>query len=185
MHKQRDIYYLPGFGGRLSLGLGAALRQRGYEVWGREMSGEFKGLSLYEQASIVSRDLQQSCCSREAKVVANSFGAYLFLHAQTLMKPFPGRLLFLSPIVGAFGSVEKGRYFSPPYAEKVLNEIRKGSYPSPQNLEIYSGSEDWQSPPALLIEVAERLGASLHVIEGQGHRLDPLHVSALLDKWLD
>jgi hypothetical protein len=40
-------------------------------------------------------------------VVAVSFGAYLFLHAQTQLPAYPGQVLLLSPILGEFAAQAK------------------------------------------------------------------------------
>ena len=97
------IYYLPGHGGRLSTGLGEGLMNRGFDLTGRGTRGEFRALPFMEQVALVANDLRTEFWHTQARVVANSFGAYLFLHAQTLMPPYIGRVLLLSPIVGEFG----------------------------------------------------------------------------------
>lgn len=97
------IYCLPGRGGRLDGGLALSLQSRGFNVTGRETVGEFQRLRFSDQIQAIADDLQTSFWNQDALVVANSFGAYLFLHAQTLMPAFPGKALLLSPIVG--GSV--------------------------------------------------------------------------------
>ena len=77
-----SIYYLPGHGGRLTTGLGEALTQRGLAIVGRETVDEFLALPFLEQVALVADDLQANFWSPNAVVIANSFGAYLFLHAQ-------------------------------------------------------------------------------------------------------
>ena len=96
----QTIYYLPGYGGQLATGLGRALMDRGFDVTGRETRGDFRSMPFDEQIQTVMRDLQDHFWREQAQVICNSFGAYLFLHAQTEMASFPGRVLLLSPIVG-------------------------------------------------------------------------------------
>ena len=98
------IYYLPGYGGQLATGLGRGLMDRGFDVAGREARGDFRSLPFDEQIQTVMLDLQEHFWREQARVVCNSFGAYLFLHAQTQMASFPGRVLLLSPIVGEFSN---------------------------------------------------------------------------------
>ena len=93
----KSIYYLPGHGGRLSTGLGEALLSRGYSVSGRETAGEFKDIPFSQQITIIAEDLKTHCWDEDARVIANSFGAYLFLNAQALMSPYVGKVLLLSP----------------------------------------------------------------------------------------
>ena len=51
------IYYLPGWAGRLSTGLGQALMDRGFDVTGRETRGEFKDLSFTDLVEAVKESL--------------------------------------------------------------------------------------------------------------------------------
>jgi hypothetical protein len=109
----QTINYLPGYGGQLVTGLGRALMDRGFDVTGRETRGDFSSLSFDEQIDTVMLDLQDHFWNPKAQVVCNSFGAYLFLHAQTQMAPFPGRVLLLSPIVGEFANQQSRTTFPP------------------------------------------------------------------------
>ncbi len=90
------VYYLTGMGGRLHTGLGQALASRGLSVMGRELVGEFRSIDFQNQIDKVASDLQQHCWSPNGRVIANSFGAYLFLHAQLQLPPYVGRVVLLS-----------------------------------------------------------------------------------------
>ena len=70
------IYYLPGYGGRLSTGLGKALLDRELSVTGRESVGDFRVLPFTEQVKLVAADLRAHFWSSESLVIANSFGGY-------------------------------------------------------------------------------------------------------------
>jgi hypothetical protein len=95
-----QLYYLPGRGGRLETGLGEALTALGLAVSGRETVGDFARLSFQEQIELVAQDLKTDFWHEDSRVIANSYGAYLFLHAQTLLPAYVGKVLLLSPIVG-------------------------------------------------------------------------------------
>jgi hypothetical protein len=56
-------------------------------------------LRFDEQVQTIRQDLKDHFWHERARVVCNSFGAYLFLHAQAQMDAFIGRVLLLSPIV--------------------------------------------------------------------------------------
>ena len=86
------IYYLPGRGGRLHAGLGSANYDRGFDITGRETVGTFSELVFSEQVAAVAQDLRTHFWDKSARVIANSFGAYLFLHAQAGLPAFPGRV---------------------------------------------------------------------------------------------
>ena len=83
------IYYLPGRGGRLHAGLGKAIHDRGFDITGRETVGTFSELVFSEQVAAVAQDLRAHFWDESARVIANSFGAYLFLHARLDCLLFP------------------------------------------------------------------------------------------------
>jgi pimeloyl-ACP methyl ester carboxylesterase len=178
------VYYLPGYRGQLATGLGQALLSRGFDVTGRETRGDFDQLTFADQVHTVANDLQQHFWSEQARVVANSFGAYLFLHAQSRMPAYPGRVLLLSPIVGQFQNDESGLNFIPPFAECLRGLVQLGKLPSPRTCEVHVGEEDWQSMPANVMALGEALSLQVHIVQRSGHMLDIQYVSVLLDRWL-
>lgn len=180
----KSIYYLPGYGGRLGTGLGEALLGRGFNVAGRETVGEFRDLPFQEQATAVAQDLKTYYWNEDARVIANSFGAYLFLHAQAQMAPYIGRVLLLSPIVGEFSNEETLMNFIPPRSESLKELAQSGEYPVPKHCEIHVGEQDWQSNPKSVIALAGLLGIQVTVVPDSGHMLDKRYVSAVLEKWL-
>ncbi len=185
--KVETIYYLPGHGGLISTGLGQALLDRGFDVTGRETVGAFKALGFQSQAQTIATDLREFFWQEDARVIANSFGAYLFLHAQALLgEPYIGKVTLLSPILGEFAKDDEERpmNFVPPYAEKLFDLAKSGAFPVPLNVEIHTGSEDWQSY-ANAIAFGEMLGIKVHVVEGAGHGLPKGYVANLLDQWIN
>lgn len=182
--KSETVYYLPGHGGRLETGLGEALMSRGFNVAGRQTIGDFKAIPFSEQIAIIAEDLTNNYWHEGARVIANSFGAYLFLNALTLMKPYIGKVLLLSPIVGEFSNEDIRIGFIPPHSGRLTQIAENGTYPAPLHCEIHVGEFDWQSNPANVTKLAELLGLSTTVVPGDGHMLDKRYVSAVLDRWL-
>jgi len=180
----KTIYYLPGHGGRLGTGLGQALLSRGYNVSGRETVGDFKDIPFSQQVAIIAEDLRTHYWHEEARVIANSFGAYLFLNAQALMSPYVGKVLLLSPIVGEFSNEDSGMGFIPPHSGRLAQLAKNGTFPVPQYCEIHVGEHDWQSNPTNVTELAGLLGLNATVVPGGGHMLDKRYVAAVLDRWL-
>lgn len=178
------VYYLPGFGGQLHTGLGAGLTSRGFQVAGRETRDEFKQLPFQQQIDTVANDLKEHFWSDESLVVVNSFGGYLFLHAQAQLPPYPGKVLLLSPIVGDFQNEDIRMGFVPPRAEVLLELAQAGRFPCPLQAEIYVGSEDWQSHPTNVTAFGEAVGIPVEVVPGGGHMLGKEYVGNLLDCWL-
>lgn len=179
------IYYLPGHGGHINTGLGEGLLSRGLNVTGRETVGEFRSLPFQDQIELVADDLKTLFWREDDRVVCNSFGCYLFLHAQTLLPPYVGRVLLLSPIVGQFSDHENsGMGFIPPRAERLAELAESEEYPVPINCEIHVGELDWQSNPPNVLKLAGRLGLEVTVVPQGGHMLGKQYVSGVLDKWL-
>ena len=180
----KSVYYLTGMGGRLDTGLGQALLARGFDVTGRELVGEFRKLAFNEQVDVVANDLKSNFWDKDARVIANSFGAYLFLHAQAKLQPFIGKVILLSPIVGEFENQETAMNFIPPRSEQLLELAKAGSYPAPLNCEIHVGSLDWQSNPINVEMFGALTGLKVTVVAEAGHMLPKEYVNNLLDRWL-
>lgn len=179
------IYYLPGHGGRLTTGLGEALAQRGLAIFGRETVGVFLRLPFSEQAALIASDLQANYWSPTSLVIANSFGGYLFLHAQASLPPYPGRVMILSPIIGDFQNDDVGALFSPPYPNRLMELAEAKSFPSPLNAHIHVGADDWQSNPQQVQRFGELTKIPVTVVPSAGHLLPKPYVSNLLDQWLN
>lgn len=179
-----EIYYLPGMGGRLDAGLGEELLRRGFARRGRETVGAFKKLRFGEQVDAVKQDLVERFWTPEAGVIANSFGGYLFLHAQLGLKPLPGRVLLLSPVIGATAQGATGMRFYPPRADLLRQAAQAGGFPKPENIEVHVGEEDWQAGPQAFVEFCNDVGIEVHVVPGRGHILGSDYVGPLLDVWL-
>ena len=178
------IYYLCGHGGRITNGLGQALNARGYDVVGRETVGEFKNLEFSQQVALIADDLVQNFWYADAHVIANSYGAYLFLHAQAQIEPYIGRVMLLSPIVGEFSSEELHIGFIPPYSKRLFELASQNKFPTPNDCEIHVGSEDWQGNPKIVKAFAEKVGLTVNIVKNGGHSLERDYVSQQLDRWL-
>lgn len=180
----KTIYYLPGHGDQLATGLGQGLMDRGFDVTGRETRGDFRALPFDEQVQTIVDDLESHFWHEQARVVCNSFGSYLFLHAQTQMPSFVGRVLLLSPIVGEFTSEQTRTSFSPPRPDRLKILAESGQFNAPASCEIHVGEEDWQSIPANVQAFARLTGIPVTVVPNAGHDLGKAYVGPLLDRWL-
>ena len=129
-------------------------------------------------------DLQGYFWHERAQVVCNSFGSYLFLHAQAQMPSFPGRVLLLSPIVGEFTSDHARTTFSPPRPLMLKELAEAGQFNTPACCEIHVGEEDWQSIPANVQAFGQLTGIPVTVVPQGGHDLCKAYVGPLLDRWL-
>jgi hypothetical protein len=130
-----------------------------------------------DQVETVAQDLKAHFWHPQARVVANSFGAYLFLHPHAHMEAFPGRVLLLSPIIGSSElSHERAQLFSPPRSELLMELAKAGRLAKPKHCEIHVGAEDWQSVPTNLVALGELTRIHVTIIPGLGHTLDQRHV---------
>ena len=116
-------------------------------------------------------------------MIANSFGGYLFLHAQAILPPYPGKVFLLSPIVGEFGDTEREMNFIPPYPEKLFNLIESKQMTAPLNAEIHTGELDWQSNPIAVKKLGDALSIPIHIVPGAGHGLPKEYVANVLDRF--
>ncbi len=184
-----SLYYMPGRGGRLDQGLGPHLSERGFDVYGREItanpdrsqSSEFARLPFDQQIEVVAHDLTTLVTQENPWVIGNSFGAYLIAHALLQTPLFNGRCLFLSPVLGPCHA--GGMYFRPPKAGQLEKAIERRAFLNTK-IDIVTGSLDAQSPVALCERLARNAPGELEVIDGEGHRIDPVHVERVLDRWL-
>jgi alpha-beta hydrolase superfamily lysophospholipase len=178
------VYYLPGWGGRLQTGLGEGLAERGFDIAGRETRDEFKDLTFQQKIDTITLDLQTHFWSPEAHVVVNSFGGYLFLHAQAQMDPFPGKVLLLSPIVGDFRDGRNEVGFVPPRPMFLMEQAQRGKFPRLPKAEIHVGSADWQSHPDSVQAFGDATGIPVTIVPGGGHMLGKDYVGRILDRWV-
>jgi len=179
----QQVYLLPGRGNRLS-DLGAMIASRGGAVRGRELRGPFARLRFPEQLELIATDLGSDHWHDRARLVGHSFGAYLLLHALAGMPPFPGRILLLSPALGAAIDRRHLAASFPPRSGRLLGLAEAHRYPLPARLEIHTGQEDTGCDPRLAGTLAELLGARLHLVAGQGHSLASAYVESALTAFL-
>jgi alpha-beta hydrolase superfamily lysophospholipase len=180
---KKIVYYLPGMGGRLDTGLGLALLSRGFNLQGRELTGEFRKLHFGQQVDCVVTDLRSIELEEGVRVIANSFGAYLLLHALAQMPPFMGKVLLLSPIVGQFSNEATQMGFVPPRAELLDEMARAGAFPTPSQGQIHVGADDWQSDPENVKAFGTMVGIAVTVVASAGHSLPKAYVGGVLDGW--
>ena len=179
-----SIYYLPGRGGELDAGLGLALQQRGHPLAGREVSGDLARFDFQQQIEIIATDLKKHYWHSGAQVVAVSYGAYLLLHALATLKPYPGKVLLLSPILGGATDEKSWQSFTPPRPDRLMKLVYAGKFPKPEQLEIHVGDSDWQSNPIRVSQLEEHLDAECFYAVDTGHTLGINYVSRVLDHWL-
>jgi hypothetical protein len=114
-------------------------------------------------------------------VIGNSFGAYLIAHSILQSGCFPGKCLFISPVLGAVKT--KGMLFKPPKSGALKDAINNQSFPS-IILDIMVGSRDEHFIPDLAEKLDRVTNGSITTVDGEGHRLNHAILKAKLDQWL-
>ena len=183
------IYYCPGRGGRLNSGLGLEISARGFDLIGREIAGPgprdqsnpFASLSFQQQVEVIQHDLKTHAWTRDALVIGNSFGAYLIAHSILQLGYFPGKCLFISPVLGAVKTT--GMLFKPPKSGALKDAIESQSFPSIM-LDIIVGSRDEHFLPEFAKKLNQETIGSIELIDGEGHRLNHEILKSKLDQWL-
>ena len=181
---KNTVYYLPGRGGELTTGLGKGLLARGVSIVGRETRGAFLKLSFQQQLDAIKSDLLDKFWHKDSRLIAVSYGGFLFLHTQSSMSAFPGKVLLLSPVLGGAFAPSVGIGFIPPRADKLRQVVEEQKFPSLKQAEIHVGSNDWQSNPEAITAFGEATSISVTVVSGKGHMLGEDYVGPLLDRWL-
>ncbi len=180
-----SLYFLPGRGEKPANRIEQFIATLGYANAAREMSGEFYRLRFSEQLDLIRSDLVAGFWEPNANLVGRSFGAYLLLQALADMDSFPGRLLLLSPVLGA-AVANNGFYVSrPPRADKILQLAEGNGFPAPNQMEIHTGAADNGCDPSLAVRFAAKVGnTQLHVVPEAGHKLGEEYTRSVLRKFL-
>lgn len=178
------VYHLQGRGREITTGLGKGLLDRGFSVEGRETRGEFLGLNFQQKIDAICSDLQDQFWHKDAKLVAVSYGCYLFLHAQLCMPAFPGRVLLISPVLGRAFAPSAGVGFIPPRGDRLGEVVDADGFKGLKRAEIHVGSEDWQSNSEAVCAFDDGISIPVTVVPGKGHMLGVDYVGPLLDRWL-
>jgi hypothetical protein len=179
----RTAYLLPGKYEDLNGHLGSVISRLGFRILGRELTPEFTGLWFQEQLDLIRADLEQLPWSSTDLLLGRSLGGYLLLHTLSEMSSFPGKVLLLSPVLGAaMAQTEQGIFVSrPPRADLLLQLVASGAFPVPGAVEIHTGMEDHGCDPRLAREFAAALPrCALRLVAEAGHELGEAYVESVV-----
>ena len=147
---------------------------------GREHVGAFRHLTFEEKITLIASDLQTHHWHKGALIIANSIGAYLFLHAQSMLPAFVGKVVLLSPIIGEAFDPATNRVYVPPRAGKLHQYIVEGKFNAPVDCEIHVGELDWQANSDEVFKLAASVGFRVSIVPGSGHQIDRNYVCEVL-----
>lgn len=180
----KTVYLVPGRGNGLR-DLGEIISSFGFEVCGREVLPPFSAFRFPEQLQIIQKDVSSLFWFSDAKLIGHSYGGYLLLQALSALKPFPGKILLFSPILGQAMDKERLYLSRPPRARRLLELAKANKYPIPQYLEIHTGADDDGCDPDLAREFGSLISsAKVNIVQAQGHKLSTSHVKSVICDFL-
>ena len=177
-----EIFYVTGRRGSLDRGLGEFLRARARTVSGISLSNDFLAMPFDWQLSQIATHferIERQCIP----IIANSYGAYLFLNCLIEKPELKTHVLLLSPVLGTV--VTKAGYFKPTHSRRIHEALARGTLPKPCYLQISVGSLDDQCDIDMARAISLKMQAdNFHVVDGQGHMLEKTTVRSIVDEFL-
>ena len=180
-----QIIYITGRGGDANKGLGAYLKELDANRIGLSMNKQFLTLSFEEQVGVVAK-LIGDFDSPNTRIIANSYGAYLCLHALIDAPQYQSHILLLSPVIGAALNPKHLAYARLPGCQRYKLAVVEKRITRPASIAIHIGSDDMGYDPQPFSEFCSSLeSCELNVIENQGHTLDRVTVQSIIYQFLD
>jgi alpha-beta hydrolase superfamily lysophospholipase len=179
------IYLLPGRKSKLNCPLGNNIVKLGYDVCGREIRNEFELYRISKQIDIICQDIKNNFWGEEFKLIGRSYGGYLMMHAliEFLPDPYPGKVLLLSPVLGA-STIANGHCSRPPRSKKIL-EFSKAGKLNELNIEIHTGNKDIGCEYKLAKDIFSNIeNGKLFIVENAPHHLNDEYTNKVLKKFL-
>ena len=174
------IRYITGRGGDALGGLSAYLATLCANFDALAIDPSFLSADFLEQIEVV----REFCAEEGAYIIANSYGAYLFLQSLIDQPPIESKVMLLSPVFGRVNS-EKRMLISRPPGEKTLKSaIMEARLGLPEHLEILTGSDDETCDASLAEETAHMLGVEVCVLQNEGHMITPSKVISAVEAFL-
>ena len=167
------LRYITGRGGSATHGLSSYLSTLVDDYKGLANDSVLHRLSVDEQIRVVAEFSEAA-----THLIANSFGAYLWLLSRIDAAPSDTRVLLLSPVLGRAVDPEKMLLSRPPRLRALESAIAEGRVILPSNISVRTGREDPVCDFQVAIAQCERLGVrDLMVLAGEEHNIDH-HVTA-------
>lgn len=113
---KKSIFYISGRNGDFTTGLGEYLATKTEELNGLSLSDKFLSEEFETQLEVIS-ELLSKARAKQSIIVANSYGAYLLLHAILANRIGLSKLILISPILGA--TYSGNRFFKPPFSRRL------------------------------------------------------------------
>lgn len=182
MTKSTSLFYITGLYGSIENGLGRYLNLKHDLIGGISLNESFSKLKFLDQLSNVHKMLADFQLNGGHHVIANSYGAYLFLHC-VLRNPELSNLrsLLLSPVLGQSQFNGLGRI--PPQALKLKNHL-KAKQLSLKNCTILAGSADPVINWEIIDIIREYDAVQITIAKDENHQINPKIMQDFIDNWV-
>lgn len=174
------LRYITGRGGSTTQGLSLYLSTLVDDYQALANDTGLHRLSVDEQINTVT-----NFCKPATHLIANSYGAYLWLLSRINAAPSDTRVLLLSPVMGRAIDPEKMLSSRPPRFRGFENAISKDRITLPQQVRVVTGRDDDVCTYQTAIAQCRKLGIeNLSIIEGEGHNISHALVSKTVADFL-
>ena len=174
------LRYITGRGGSATQGLSLHLSTLVDDYQALANDSELHRLSVDEQIDIITE-----FCKPATHLIANSYGAYLWLLSRIDAAPSETGVLLLSPVMGRAVDPEKMLSSRPPRLKGLENAVDEQRLVLPELVSVVTGKDDNVCDYQTALRQCAKLGITdLSVIEGEGHDMSHDVVSKTVDTFL-
>ena len=174
------LRYITGRGGSTNQGLSLYLSMLVEDYQALANDAELHRLSVDEQINTVT-----GFCKPATHLIANSYGAYLWLLSRINAAPSNTRVLLLSPVMGRAVDPQKMLSSRPPRLRGLEIAISDGRLVLPQHVRVLTGRDDDVCTYQTALARCAKLGVEdLSIIEGEGHNMSHTLVSKTVAEFL-
>ena len=128
--------------------------------------------------------VRKFCDIGEGFIIANSYGAYLFLQSLIDQPPLLVNVMLLSPVLGRAMDSERMLFSRPPREKTLRTAIESRRLGIPPHMEIVTGKDDEVCDWQLAQKFSTAMDISIAVLDGEGHMISPEKVSQAVDSFL-
>ena len=174
------LRYITGRGGSATQGLSLHLSTLVDDYQALANDSELHRLSVDEQVDIITE-----FCKPATHLIANSYGAYLWLLSRIDAAPSETGVLLLSPVMGRAVDPEKMLSSRPPRLRGLESAISKDRLAIPQQVRVVTGRDDDVCAYQTAIAQCAKLGiGDLSIVEDEGHNMSHSLVSKIATAFL-
>ena len=175
------LRYITGRGGSVTQGLSLCLSTLVDDYQGLANDSALHRLSVDEQINIVTE-----FCKPATHLIANSYGAYLWLLSRIDAAPSDTQVLLLSPVMGRAVDPQQMLSSRPPRLRGLESAISEGRVVLPQQVRVVTGRDDDVCTYQTALAQCGKLGIDdLSIVEGEGHDMSHALVSRTVTDFLN